>query len=509
MHRLCLEFTSVGGLHSLSSQILWPLCTNSLLGFDIRLPVNQWQDNILHFTAPMSDFSINSISQSNCILLRGIQWLREVLHVIEPATFNNLSLLSYLSHALSTDIDLAIDFARLGGHVILRKKLMQPGASPEILDALGDTIGAASHHLPTTYAWPHRPTIPDVSGIWPTVFTFQGLAASAGPIQVAVRREHATRMTSQADVGFALWPAASILARWYIAAADAQAAGASCLPCVAPGVHMPSLADSACLELGAGMGLTGIVAAHIAKQVVLVDFNPTVLANADYNARLAHGADKSEPVDVAERLWSLVQGEAPMPDVPAACAAAAQGTPLPPGHDVQVRYLDWHANVPPACAACEHVDGHKATAGAPSEAQEHVSSEGWGRALSTADADDTCKFPVILGADMICCYEDAVGVAHTLQKWLPPHGAAILLLPPPRVRWGVAAFVRVAKAHGFQVTSHQIEPRFLGDDDTSEAGATIRSVPYNEDTRGVGGGSYEEQLVLHVVQWASGAASDA
>lgn len=75
------------------------------------------------------------------------------------------------------------------------------------------------------------------------------------------------RQHSQFDVGFQMWPAAVILSRYL---------------CRSPGV----VRGRRVLEVGAGLGLCGLVAAHFATAVTLSDFNPVVLRALEGNLAL-------------------------------------------------------------------------------------------------------------------------------------------------------------------------------------------------------------------------------
>ena len=100
-----------------------------------------------------------------------------------------------------------------------------------------------------------------------------------------------------------LWPAARVLARWLLR--------------TEPGWLPTSIPPINCrlLELGAGIGLTGLAATQVVGLVALTDFQPAVLANLEYNAALL------------------------MDTSTAACTSEA--TALPPGHKVDVSHLDW------------------------------------------------------------------------------------------------------------------------------------------------------------------------
>ncbi len=100
-----------------------------------------------------------------------------------------------------------------------------------------------------------------------------------------------------------LWPAARVLARWLLR--------------TAPGWLPSSIEPLNCrlLELGAGIGLTGLAAAQVVGSVCLTDFQPAVLANLEYNAALVRDSSSA--------------------------ARTSEATALPNGHKVDVSHLDW------------------------------------------------------------------------------------------------------------------------------------------------------------------------
>ena len=94
--------------------------------------------------------------------------------------------------------------------------------------------------------------------------------------QILIHQVTARRQGAQEDVGFVMWPSAVALASW-VATNPSKVLGKKCL------------------EIGAGCGLTGLATASIfaaadatneASQIILTDFNDTVLQNADRNIRL-------------------------------------------------------------------------------------------------------------------------------------------------------------------------------------------------------------------------------
>ena len=153
---------------------------------------------------------------------------------------------------------------------------------------------AASEGLPFGHTFPVPRGLPDLHPALPHAFCL-------GSVTVVARSETSQRLLSQEDVGQMLWPAARVLARWLLR--------------TAPGWLPTSIAPVDCrlLELGAGIGLTGLAAAQIVGSVSLTDFQPAVLANLDYNAALVGDSSSA--------------------------ARTSRATALPPGHTVDASHL--------------------------------------------------------------------------------------------------------------------------------------------------------------------------
>lgn len=87
------------------------------------------------------------------------------------------------------------------------------------------------------------------------------------------------------EVGLKIWQAGWYLAEYVI-------------------THVDVFADKTVLELGAGVGFTGLVLAHVArpKRVVLSDYGASVMQNLRYNAEV-NAAGVTCPVDVVTLDW--------------------------------------------------------------------------------------------------------------------------------------------------------------------------------------------------------------
>jgi len=186
--------------------------------------------------------------------------------------------------------------------------------------------------------------------------------------QLVLINQVSGRQSAQEDVGFVMWPSAVVLSKWLIS-------------------NPQLIHNKRVLELGAGCGLVGLVAAGIASEqkreaivventqilcpVVITDFNPKVLENLEQNICLN---DLSQDAHVAK--------------------------------------LDFYTQ-----------DGDNYCGG-------------WidGSGAQHAPVD------VLLAADVICKPEDATAVANTIYDALKPGGMAILVSADSKHRFGVDRF---------------------------------------------------------------------
>lgn len=193
------------------------------------------------------------------------------------------------------------------------------------------------------------------------------------------------RQSSQADVGFLMWPSAVVLSRYLV---------------TNPGV----LSEKNVLELGAGCGLTGLVAGQIkagqasrgnkeecSTGVLLTDFNKTVVKNCEHNISL-NGLEKF--------------------------------------------------------ATAEELDFYK----------QDITIDGW------LDSSGLIRKQVdlILAADVICQPEDAFAAARTIFCSLTRGGKAIVVSADSKHRFGVECFEEACREVQLEVTMRNIRDLYGG-----------------------------------------------
>ena len=204
-----------------------------------------------------------------------------------------LLLISTLCH----DCDAALEFGLKGLHQRLMK--LSRISHGDFLDLVYDTIQAAADGLPPGHSFPMEQELEGHAPPPPHTFHIHN-------VRLKIRCDTSLRLHSQGDVGRLLWPAALVMARWIIRT----------FPNWLPG-HKP-LAPCKLLELGAGVGLTGLAAAHLVSHVTLSDWDPIVLANLRYNA-------------------ALVMDQTKLPK-----GLNKECSVLPQEHRVVVSHLDWN-----------------------------------------------------------------------------------------------------------------------------------------------------------------------
>lgn len=227
-----------------------------------------------------------------------------------------------------------------------------------------------------------RDCCPVVGEITPSQGTSQP-TCSNGNISILVRPVK-ERQHSQFDVGFQMWPAAVILSRWMCA--------------------NPEVIRGRCvLEVGSGLGLCGLVAAHLADTVTLSDFNPVVLRALEANVALNAGCTTAM-IGVPASARREEGG------VSVSGAGELRRVAIDTPGQVRVRHLDWDLLQAPEDAKSACQDPH----GTP------VLSEGSSSVLRLEECDLTdvvagelgsgdfervrcdARFDVIIASDHIC-----------------------------------------------------------------------------------------------------------
>lgn len=185
------------------------------------------------------------------------------------------------------------------------------------------------------------------------------------------------RQQSQFDVGLVMWPAAVILSRMLCK-------------------HPEQIRGKSVLEIGSGLGLTGLVASHMASDVTLSDFNPLVLRNLEANVALNAGQ-----TDVVAGTYEAGIGGS---SAKKACERGGMAIATP--GRVRVRRLDWDKlEVPEGCPSSSSLDPAEVMGPSASDGERSDSGIAAG-AVEAVDgferAEQERRFEVIIASDHIC-----------------------------------------------------------------------------------------------------------
>lgn len=291
--------------------------------------------------------------------------------------------LTFLAHVLAAvrcDVYFALELGVLGGWISVASLLATVGnrdfdaSFEELLQEIVGTI--------VGYGYPF-PRVPlecvDSEYLKPLLYPFK--TPSDEEFLVVLRRVPRNMIGGQENVGYVLWPAALIQSRWLCRHA-----------------HEFLHHENRVLEIGAGVGLSGIVASHFCNHVVLSDFNEECLKNLKFNALLNKGSDSINSLPASTKEDSIVS----------------------------VVKLDWDK--------LDGLDGNEDSA----------------LLVSNSPAG---AFERIIGSDIICCKEDVTGVVGVINAYLAKTASArcFFVVASSDHRWGVESFVPALQGAGMAV----------------------------------------------------------
>ena len=188
------------------------------------------------------------------------------------------------------DPNLAEEVGHQGSHMLLAKLIgydVSPYPEPHQdaimeLQDLACEIASCSASFPLKLA-----PISNLIERLPLCITFS-------PIHKVLIQQVTSRQSSQEDVGFVLWPSAIALSQWLIDHPDVLFAAQSIL------------------ELGAGCGLVGLLAAMLVQEqdnnhtmTILTDFNPIVIDNLRLNIVLNNVQATARKLDFYQQTGHL------------------------------------------------------------------------------------------------------------------------------------------------------------------------------------------------------------
>ncbi|CAK4405560.1 unnamed protein product [Aphanomyces euteiches] len=196
------------------------------------------------------------------------------------------------------DEDNAVHAAQLGIHGLLLKLLVHENDRIQEAASLV-VVNSSTHNCSTTginISFPCK-TLPlePPTRQWPQLQPLprDPRDEDSQDERVVLIRAVKRRMTGQPKTGYLLWGAAVILARWIH-------------------LHRELFLEQTVLEVGSGLGLSGIVAASYSRKTILTDYQQDTLLALTYNV----GLNQMQEMAAVEHLdWDHLDDEAPSVDM--------------------------------------------------------------------------------------------------------------------------------------------------------------------------------------------------
>ena len=278
----------------------------------------------------------------------------------------------------------------------------------------------------------------------------------------ATEHEHNLREIPLANgaLGCALWDGGVVLTRWIYE-------------------NGAVFHNKRVLELGCGVGLGGIMAAHWAKEVILTDYIPEVIENALYNAKLNHDDDEPEDADDASLpvvagapyRWSISSRvKATMLDWDRVAAEMESGEAQQVPCCTRIEDPSFHVQKWFHCSTCWPDDASRGCC-APCAAVCHQGHEGLTvqpterfkcdphacRAIPTLE---TPPIDIIVGSELTYNLISCSSLAAVVDKYLSAEGVFYEVLSNDRD--GVGEFIKQIEARGFTTAKNPAPEHLIG-----------------------------------------------
>jgi len=323
----------------------------------------------------------------------------------------------------SKDFEYSNSFGNNGGHQLikrLKKKYSSIDSSSDMLELL-ESIECNIISSGCVYPIVCLTSITDNDDddkYLPDVFTFNQIDNNDKYHVVLKRVPKSMHGHGQKSVGYVLWSGAIILSRWI-------------------NYNNDVIKDKTVLEIGAGLGLLGMVAAKYSSHVTMTDYNETVLQTLVKN------------VEINSRNNTINEDA----DLLGGYRAA-----LPSKDNIDVFYHDWDTldiepftfSYVPCSPYGNIIDSKTVNVTTKENADDNYAP------LTFPTIDINKMYDVVIASDMICCENDAVGIAKSVKTFLKPNGICLFVIPQPQFRYGTEALIPALRGIGMKVVARPI-----------------------------------------------------
>lgn len=339
---------------------------------------------------------------------------------IDDDSDNQLNIILSCLDICSKDYEFSCSFGNNGGHSLIKrlKKKYDTGVSDvlELIESIECNIIGCGCTYPIICLSPII-DINDDEKFLPDIFHFPKKDIDSNYTVVLKRVPRSMHGHGQKSVGYILWSGAIILSRWLNS-------------------NNNLITGKKVLEIGAGLGLLGIVAAKYANHVTMTDYNEIVLQTLDKNVQInTRNININEDVD-------LLGGYQPA---------------LDNSDNVDVSFLDWdQLEIEPftfsyvPCSTYGTINESKMV----SVVTDNYDDSYAPLTFPTLDINE--RYDVIIASDMICCENDAVGIAKSVKIFLKPDGICYFVIPQSQFRFGTEALIPALTAIGISAVSRPI-----------------------------------------------------
>ena len=192
------------------------------------------------------------------------------------------------------------------------------------------------------------------------------------------------------------------------------------------------------LEIGAGLGLVGIVCSKYCNHITMTDYNEIVLQALKKNIEI-----NTKNININDEDYDLLGSFKPF---------------LTNSDNIGVNYLDWDTlQTEPFTFSYIPISTYGKTNELKVVSVENKElNEELNIPLTFSTIDKNQQYDIIVASDMICCESDAIGIAKSVKKFLKENGICLFVIPQPQFRYGCEVLIPALTAIGLQVVSRTI-----------------------------------------------------